>query len=334
MSYKRILYGFGILNSFLLIFAIFFFFHNQEQIPSPSSIPLSSEYANAFANNGYSLHATMAGTPEDVTLNSFVFLFASSLSLIPFLFFFTIVNKKFKKYKRREIELLHVNKNKDLFFSIISHDLKSPAENLIALSELNLKYVQTPEEIANINSLIYKSSKKHYELLTNLLDWSKTQFTQSHLIKGACSLKQVVDMNISMQMEKIKEKNLLVCNHIHESLSLQTNENMVSTIIRNLLNNAIKFTPANGKISFYEKTTRKNVQLFIEDNGRGMSAHTLKNLFDIKYIRSLRGTNKEVGSGIGLMICKEIAEKLDGEIRVKSKERQGTVFILSLPHKL
>lgn len=108
---------------------------------------------------------------------------------------------------------------------------------------------------------------------------------------------------------------------------------MLNTVIRNILNNAIKFSSSQDKIFFYVKSDKKNIQIYIEDTGEGMSKQTLKNLFNINYIRSLRGTNKEVGTGIGLIICKEILTKLNGRIRVITTEKHGSTFILRLPSK-
>jgi len=333
MSYKRMFLGFGILNSILLIFIIYSFLHNHEGFNLREKLHLSK------ANNSQEKIALASSDDADplekkyLRVKSIIFLLASSLSLVPFLLFFTVIVKKFKKYKRRQNELIHVNKNKDLFFSIISHDLKTPAQNLISLSELNYKNLNTPQESAKINQLIYSCSLKHYELLTNLLDWSRTQFTGNHHIKTSCCIKQLIDENIGSHSEKIKEKGLQVTNLIEGDFCISTNENMLNTVIRNILNNAIKFTSAPGKIVFYAKSNKKNIQIYIEDTGAGMSLQTLNNLFNINYIRSLRGTNKEVGTGIGLIICKEILTKLNGEIKVISSENHGSIFILNLPSK-
>jgi two-component system sensor histidine kinase/response regulator len=228
---------------------------------------------------------------------------------------------------------MDVNKNKDLFFSIISHDLKAPAQHLISLSELACKNTkdQYSANADKINLLMHDSAKKHYELLNNLLDWSKTQFTANHSIKTACNLYDLIDEIILSQNEKLKEKNILILNQVEKSLVIQTNENILNTVFRNIISNAIKFTPECGQILCSSYLKDNSIDIIFKDNGIGMSQTTINNLFDIKYIRSLRGTHKEIGTGIGLILCKEILDKINGKIAVISEENIGSSFIINLP---
>lgn len=206
MVYKRIVLGFGIFNSLLFIYIIYSFLGHQGRIDLPEKTSLSDQ--DLLQENRIKLTSNHPAFLEqsDPRFKSFTFLLALALTLIPFILFFTFIVKKIYKYKRRQAELINVNKNKDLFFSIISHDLKTPAQNLISLSEIN-NGNHNPEEFARINQLIHTCSLKHYELLINLLDWSKTQFFGNQQTKSCCNIKQLVDENIYHQFDKIKEKN-------------------------------------------------------------------------------------------------------------------------------
>jgi signal transduction histidine kinase len=339
MSYKKIFFGFGILNTILLLFLIVCTLNSEEifdgsEVETPDYINLVS----SLDQNSYSIPLSKTiNTPSTdkapFEIQNFLLLFISSLTILPFLIYSSVVIKKLRKYRKRQNELMVVNKNKDLFFSIISHDLKAPAQHLISLSELACKNSKEnySANSGKINELMHDSAKKHYELLNNLLDWSKTQFTANHSVKTSCNLYDLIEEIVLSQNEKSKEKNILILNQIEKSLEINTNENIVNTVFRNILSNAIKFTPEYGQIICSSYLQESFIDIIIKDNGIGMSQTTLNNLFDIKYIRSLRGTHKEIGTGIGLILCKEILDKLNGRIKVISEENIGSTFIISLP---
>jgi signal transduction histidine kinase len=176
-------------------------------------------------------------------------------------------------------------------------------------------------------------AKKHYELLVNLLDWSKAQFNQSSIIKDSCNLYEIIEKTVLYHRESLESKELKVFNKVPKELTIQSNESMLATVFRNLLSNAIKFSNPEGKIIFDINYKNNEYTIKVEDQGIGMSQGTLKNLFNINYIRSLRGTKKEIGTGLGLILCREIIHQLNGKIIVLSEENIGSKFLISLPEK-
>jgi signal transduction histidine kinase len=334
MAYKKIILGFGILHLLVLLTLIFQIISERFTESTDSNQLLKTSFIqNATAINDNHSRVLIASSEAAPEFKNYFLGIAFLLSIFPFIVFSTVVVKKIKKYKRKQAELMGENKNKDLFFSVISHDLKAPAQQLIALSDLLAKTDDLPaEENKKISGLINTTAKKHYELLNNLLAWSTSQLYGKPIPKFPINLHEVAEQVIIAQKEKIDEKKIEVINQIGEDLSIVCNESLLSTILRNLLNNSIKFTPAQGQISFWTETAgTKHIHIYVKDTGIGMSPEILHHLFDLKYIRSMRGTNKEVGSGIGLIICKEIIEKIKGKISVSSEEREGTTFILKIP---
>lgn len=290
------------------------------------------ENALAKSEKGKEMNSQVNTLYAAIQTRNFLLLVLTGLSVSPFLLFSTIIIKKFKKFRKKNKELAGKNKNKDLFFSIISHDLKTPALNLISLSDLicSQKDMGT-EETSKMNKLINSSAKKHYELLVNLLDWSKTQFNESYISKSNCKLHQLAENCIYYYKEALGLKELSIENKIPKDFSIRTNESMLATLFRNLLSNAIKFSNSGGSILIEVTQTNSDYIIKVEDQGVGMTSETIKNLFDINYIRSLRGTKKEVGTGLGLILCKEILNKLNGRLVVYSKENCGSKFLISLP---
>jgi len=334
MAYKKIILGVGILHLLVLLTLIFQIISEQVADSKDSDIQLTTSliHNSRAINQSHSrvFIASSGATPE---FKQYFFGIAFLLSIFPFIVFSTIVVKKIKKYKKKQAELMGENKNKDLFFSVISHDLKAPAQQLIALSDLVAKSDSLPaEEYKKISGLINITAKKHYELLNNLLAWSTSQLYGKPIPKFPINLHEVVEQVIIAQKEKIDEKKIEVANQVNEDLTIVCNESLLGTILRNLLNNSLKFTPSEGQITFWtEPAGTKHIHIYVKDTGIGMSPEILNHLFDLKYIRSMRGTNKEVGSGIGLIICKEIIEKIKGKISVSSEEKVGTTFILKIP---
>jgi signal transduction histidine kinase len=313
---------------FSLIIIQFFNINTEYLIPKLNGLHNSFSKIEKGNEIGNQLNAMTTA----IQTRNFMLLILAGLSISPFLLFSTVIIKKFKKYRNKQSELIGKNKNKDLFFSIISHDLKTPALNLISLSDLAIKGNELDaKEHQRINHLINTSAKKHYELLVNLLDWSKTQFNESEVSKSLCNVYQIVQNAISYHQESAILKEIVIENKIPDDLTLFSNESMLAALFRNLLSNAIKFSKTGGGVLIDVTCTDQEFIIKVEDQGVGMSTETIKNLFNINYIRSLRGTSKEVGSGLGLILCREIVNQLDGKIVVFSKENCGTKFLIRLP---
>ncbi len=238
------------------------------------------------------------------------------------------------KLVESEERLKELNASKDKFFSIIAHDLKGPFQNLIGYSQLLVQEFEnlSSDEIREMSVDLYNSAKNLYRLLENLLQWSRLQrgVIEFNPIKFEIIL--VVSQNFDLLQNIAKEKNISLVSNVPENLTVYADLNMINTVIRNLLSNALKFTNCGGKIELNAAPTNDNyVKIEIKDNGVGMSEEFVGNIFRIDSYKSTPGTNNEQGTGLGLILCKDFIEKNKGKITVESKLGEGTTFTILLP---
>ncbi|OQY02695.1 MAG: hypothetical protein B6I20_06705 [Bacteroidetes bacterium 4572_117] len=222
-------------------------------------------------------------------------------------------------------DLQQANKTKDRFFTIIAHDLKNPFNALIGFSELIERAVENKdvEKIKNLNKYILKSSTQTHKLLVNLLEWSKTQTNQIQYKPEKIEIHKLIAEQIELFDNQASEKNIKL-NIDSVNCNVFADINMVKTILRNLISNAIKYTK-NGKIAIECTCNPLNCTVSISDTGIGISNEKLNQLFDV-------GNNiSEPGTRLGLILCKEFIEKNNGEIFVESTVNQGSVFNFTLP---
>jgi len=238
-----------------------------------------------------------------------------------------------KIIQQKNEELSKLNALKDKIFSIIGHDLRSPFTTIIGFSELlhhNLRKY-SPETIETYVEYIQKSGENTFKLLENLLNWAKTQTGQVPIQLAKTEINKVIQDVINLSIAQTIEKGIDLRFHAAPLPSIITDENLINTILRNLLNNAIKFTNPKGYIQL--KAIEKNgfIEIAISDNGIGMSEDIKNHLFTDVIHKTREGTNGEKGTGLGLSICKEFIEKLGGKIRVESEVGIGSTFTFSLP---
>ena len=240
------------------------------------------------------------------------------------------ISKDVRYRKKNEEELKNLNKNKNRFFSIISHDLKGPAGGIMKLSEflLNDKFEKDHKEIAKRLNV---AAGNHYKLLDDLLTWSRSQMGTLQINPTKLDINELVLGSIKSINPLAKEKEIEVIDRAQSNLNAWADYNMVQTVLRNLLQNAIKFTPQNGKITISTKDQGKFIEVSIADTGVGMSKEYLTKLFKIESAFSLKGTNDEEGTGMGLLLCKEFIEKNGGNIKALSIEGKGATFSFTLP---
>lgn len=234
--------------------------------------------------------------------------------------------------KRKELEELNVTKDK--FFSIIAHDLKNPFNTVIGLSELLLYRYDSYNEakIKEFIGQINKFSSNAYNLLDNLLQWARSQTGRIKVNKSQVNICKLVNENLSLLQDKANKKNIQVINEVDGSLICWVDKNMINTVIRNLISNALKFTPEKGYIKVISEDFGDNqVKISVIDNGIGIDEEDLPKLFKITTNISKEGTNSETGTGLGLILCNEFIEKNDGQIWVKSKKGKGSSFIFTIP---
>ncbi|MBL6448605.1 PAS domain S-box protein [Fulvivirga sp. 29W222] len=241
------------------------------------------------------------------------------------------IELRLKKSKERLEEL---NAQKDRFFSIVSHDLRGPIGNIQSLIDFLESSIKKGdmEEIGTIIEYLKKASQNTSNLLHNLLTWSKTQLEGAVVNKVPSNLKEIVNVNYELLKPLIDGKKLVFESEIDESVNVFADFDMVKTVIRNLISNAIKFTPSAGTIKVYTRDTVDNhVEIIVEDTGVGISENRLSKLFDLSMKTSTPGTNEEVGSGLGLILCNDFIHLNDGTMQVHSHEGIGTCVVIKLP---
>lgn len=232
-------------------------------------------------------------------------------------------------------ELREANAAKDKFFSIIAHDLRSPFTALVGMAQylatgIDQLDAETAKEFLDG---MHKSSKNAFNLLENLLEWSRIQTGRLPMNPQEVNVRGILEDNLSLLQVNIENKEITVENKLDEEEKAWADENAVNTVFRNLLSNAIKFTPQKGAISIYGRKTEEMLVVTVQDTGTGMDKETLENLFRIDHRNTSKGTDSEKGSGLGLILCKEFVERNNGTLTVESEPGKGSIFSFTLPLK-
>ncbi len=235
--------------------------------------------------------------------------------------------------KQKNEELTKVNFEKDKFFSIIAHDLRSPFNGFLGLTEIlaldlpNLSMNQIQEFVSNIR----KSATNLFRLLNNLLEWAQIKRGSIHFSPAINNLHSLSDECLSLSRESAKIKKVELGVDIDNDLVIFADKNMLQTVIRNLVSNAIKFTPEGGKVTLSAKINNdSHIEISVKDTGIGMSQSMIDDLFRIDIKNSRKGTEGELGTGLGLLLCKEFIEIHGGKIWVESTVGAGTTFHFTL----
>ena len=230
-------------------------------------------------------------------------------------------------------ELIVANDQKNKFFSILSHDLKNPLRSMNMLSiKLIDKYDKyTDDRKQAMLFMISESTKSLYTLVENLLNWARVQNGKIEPVFKKHDLVIIVNENIQLVQNLADEKKITISHQINISNKCYCDVNMLNTVFRNLLTNAIKFTPNEGKVEVVVKENEKEYIVYIIDNGVGIPEEKAKTLFSLSGVTSSKGTNNEPGSGLGLILCKEFINKHNGDINVDSVIDQGTMFTFNIP---
>lgn len=237
-----------------------------------------------------------------------------------------------KLYSSEEALKLNVQ-TKDKLFSIIAHDLKSPFNALVGLTEILSQRASSfsQDEIKEISTHINKSSNIVLTLIENLLNWSRSQTGKIKLNPEFINTKEIVDTCIEIGNLSAQNKNISIKSCLNDNDKAFADKESITTVVRNLLSNAIKFTGNNGEITIWANTTGEKINLYFTDTGVGISKAGIEKLFQVDGSTSTKGTNQESGTGLGLIICKEFVEKNKGSIAVESELNVGTTFIITLP---
>lgn len=230
-------------------------------------------------------------------------------------------------------ELKSLNDTKDKFFGIIAHDLKNPFSSLLGATEYLYKEIEKHDrkKIRMLAKILFESAQSGFDILTNLLEWSRAQTGSLAYDPEEVSMAGLVDKNISLVAVIANSKNIGISTNLEPGLTLIADENMLNTVLRNLLTNALKFTPSGGKVNIEATRSDGKVHVTVRDSGTGIPEEDLDKLFriDVKYVNS--GTNDERGTGLGLILCKEFINRHGGEIWVESRLNEGSVFHFTIP---
>lgn len=236
--------------------------------------------------------------------------------------------------KHKNGELVKLNAEKDKFFSIIAHDLRSPFNSFLGLTQIMAEDLPslTMAQVQEIVVKMSKSASNLYRLIENLLEWSQIKNGVFSYNPEVIQLSVVVSGCIDMILVSAKNKDIEIANDIADEVEVLADPNMIQTILRNLVSNAVKFTPKGGKVVLSAKAAANQIlEITIQDSGIGISKTLIDKLFRIDSKTNRLGTDNEPSSGLGLLLCKEFIEKHGGKIWVKSKAGKGSRFTFSIP---
>jgi len=258
---------------------------------------------------------------------------ATAILLVLFLNLYVSKKRSNKLLLEKNQEIGDINNQKDKFFSIIAHDLRGPFNGFLGLTELLAEDIDSMDKediqftAVNMKSSAYSLSR----LLDNLLEWSRMEQGLIPFSPKEHNLLKVVKECTATLHDASNKKNIIIETSVDEALEIYADHHISQSIIRNILSNAIKFTPKNGKIKIEAKEDTHNTIISISDTGIGMNAKMLNSIFNIDVKNNRRGTDDEPSSGLGLILCKEFIEKHGGKIWIESEVNIGSTFYFSFP---
>ncbi len=222
---------------------------------------------------------------------------------------------------------------KDMIFSIIAQDLKSPISGYLSLTEVLAEDIDSMsiKDIRRLSIEMHKGAKNLYALLNNLLQWSRVRQGMVEYTPKHYDLEDLLNTSLDMVRVVARQKGINVDHAIPHDIAVFVDHSMVSTIVRNLLFNAVKFTEQGGNVLLTAKKAGKMVRIAVQDDGIGMYQKTLSRIFAIDHKPAKRGTQGETGSGLGLMLCKEFVSRHGGQIWLESNVGKGTTVYFTLP---
>jgi signal transduction histidine kinase len=289
--------------------------------------------------NGKKWTLQFTGNNED--LNGFhgkvLFLFIAGI-IISFLLYALSLVLNFRLLQAKQIQILNkqlekVNFDKDRFISILGHDLRSPFTAILGLSDLLKLNIQE----FNVNEITYtageinKTAQNTFNLLEDILMWARSQQGRIPFKPQNVNLAQICQHAVEVLRPNADPKNITINNIVEDGVTVFADIDMLKTVLRNLISNAVKFTNSGGVIKISAGQTQLNITISVSDNGIGINPDNLVKLFDVGQVLSTKGTSDEKGTGLGLLLCKEFVEKHGGKIWVESEVGKGSDFKFTLP---
>ncbi|MGI4728287.1 MAG: sensor histidine kinase [Janthinobacterium lividum] len=298
---------FWLISSSIIVSAILFSAYDQPNL-------VKNNYANRF-----DLYA-------DFEYSYVVVIMLIGLIMI---YFKNTYNKQKVLLENKASQLINANQTKNKLLSIIAHDLRSPMASIQNYLEILNEYKFSNEEKRTMELELLSKTKNTEQLLSNLLYWSINQMDGVKVNLTALNLKETVDPVLQIIQVAAHEKGIDIDNLLPPQVILQADKDMLQLMVRNLVNNAVKFTPAGGKIRICCKIENQQCKVMVTDNGVGIPEKYHNSIFSMK-TDSTYGTNQEKGTGLGLVLCKEFAELQNGTIGFNSKEGEGATFFFKL----
>lgn len=299
----------------------------------------------SLATTIHVFYATHNEIPEDIRDISEYGFFIYEIMLLMialFSYFFTKfidraiadISEKSRKAEERSKRLKELNATRDKFFSIVAHDLKGPFNAILGFSAILSQQADKndPKRTKQLADTIKHSADNTYKLLENLLEWGQSQTDRIKFEREKINLHNFLLEIIGVFESQSAKKDIMVFNQVPKDITVNADRNMLNTILRNLLRNAVKYTTRGGSVAVGIKQSSDAMHIFVSDTGSGISPDNLKRLFDISEKFSEKGTENEAGTGLGLILCKEFVEKHGGKIWAESAIGQGSTFTFSL-HK-
>ncbi len=238
-----------------------------------------------------------------------------------------------EKLRASEQQLKDLNVRKDKFFSIVSHDVKSMLVSAIGFSKLLISDADTlPRDmVKEFASHVHSSTTNTYDLLENLLTWTRMQTGRMLYQRSWHGVDDLIQNNIRMLQDNAARKGIQLSREGDREAQVYADRNMINSVLQNLISNAIKFTEHGGEVTVSSRTFDHTVEIAVRDNGVGISPDNLHKLFRIDMNHSTPGTDEEEGTGLGLVLCKEMIEKHEGRIWAESEPGKGSSFYFTLP---
>lgn len=238
-----------------------------------------------------------------------------------------------EEIKRKNAELQRLNTDKDTLMSILAHDLKNPFNSILGCLNLlqNDLHQYDMDMIEKLITAVNSSAINAFNLLEDILLWTRSQSGALPFEPREIDLKLCCDELVKLFRQNAEDKNITVNIVVAEKIKVFADIDMLNTILRNLISNALKFTGKGGNVNIYAEQYQADVSITVSDNGIGIASEALSKLFDTTQIYSTRGTANEKGTGFGLLLCKKFVEKHGGEIHIKSESGKGSEFKFTLP---
>ncbi len=238
------------------------------------------------------------------------------------------------KLKKADQNLRELNALKDKLFSIIGHDLRGPIGNFTSLLQLLLNNINKMSQTDMVELLysMQQTANSTFSLLNNLLLWSRSQRGEIIFNPEEISIFLIVEDNMELLLGSAKSKKIQLVNKVKEECKAYGDDMMITTVLRNLISNAIKFTNESGTVTVFTKKTDGYITICVEDNGVGMAEEYQNKLFRKDQYFTTYGTNNEKGSGLGLSLCKEFVDLNRGKIWIESTLGTGSKLFFTLPN--